>query len=187
MLKFNKDQLRLPVGGHHYVEYGKTFKGEDVPDLEKQIAAFRLANNIPAGNPKQEILNFYAKNWPYMVKRDYEGVETVSDEDYIHWRQWIYDTWSRPPKKLLTTKEAKERWEICLKCPLMRRFKWESTDESAELTRRAFILRRGIEIPHEIGYCSLHRTDVGVYVFIDQSKSFSAMKDAEQPKECWVS
>ncbi len=166
MLKINKDQKRLPVGGHHYIEYGKTFKGESVDEIEEQISAFRLANNIPAGNPKQEILAFYAKNWPWMVKEDREAVETISDEDYIAWREWVYSTWKNPPK--------------------LRKSRWESTDESSELVRRAYLLRRGIEVPINLTFCSCHRADLGVLVLTEQAKSYSARKDVEQPVNCWI-
>ncbi len=181
MLKINKDQKRLPVGGHHYPEYGKTFKGETVDELVKQVKAFRLANNIPAGNPEQEILMFYAKNWPFMVKEDREAKETVSDKDYTAWRQWIYDTWSHPPKKLITSKEAKERWDVCLSCPMMKRPAWKSTDESSELTRRAFVLRRGVETGVNNNFCSCHQVDLGVFVFLENQE-----KRQDQPVGCWV-
>lgn len=183
MLKFNKDQKRLPIGGHHYAEYGKTFKGKDVPDLSKQVAAFRLSNNIPAGNPEQEILTFYAQNWPYMVKEDREAVPVMEDVDYKAWRDWIYNAWSHPPKKLLTGKEAKERWEACLKCPARKTFPWKSTDESSELVRRAYVLRRGQETGVNNSFCDCYRADLSLFVFLDGA---SVQKDPEAPKNCWT-
>ncbi len=185
MLKIAPHQQRLPFGGHQYAEYGITFKGETFDVVKDKLTKFRLNNNIPAGNPGQEILAHYAKHWPWMVKSDGESPRMESTE-YIRWRDWIFRTWRTPPKKMVTPKEAKERWEKCLSCPMLRRRPMESTDESAELVRKAFILRRGIEVPTNLGFCALHGADLSVLVFTEPAKDFSDKKDTVQPECCWV-
>jgi hypothetical protein len=186
MLKLKENQKRQPVGGHHFTSHSTTFKGDTFYDVVKKLRQFRLINGLPVGDPAQEVLNYYAKNWPFMVMVSEENPTRVTKEEYVKWREWVQKTWENPPKKTITTKEAKLRWDVCLKCPFNKQFSWEGTDESAEITRRAFILRKGIEVPIGLGFCGLHSADLSVFVWIDNSKEFSSNKEEKQPSECWV-
>lgn len=187
MLKFNKNQKRLPIGGYHFPSHGTTFRADTLDGLVKKIKDFRTTNAIGAGAPEQEVLIFYAKHWPYMVMEDRDPPPPkITQEEYAQWRDWIQSTWTKPPNKTLTSKEAKSRWEVCQKCPFNKQLKWEGTDESAELTRRAFILRRGLEVPLNLGFCSRHRWDLSVAVWIDQATGFSAEPNHQKRPDCWV-
>src|SRR5690349_17404270 len=106
MLQLNTKQKRMPFGGHQYPEYGMVFRGETFKEVKDKLAKFRLDNNIPAGNPEQEILVHYLKNWPWMVIINDKPPASMGDEDYAKWRDWIHKTWKNPPRKHLTTKEA---------------------------------------------------------------------------------
>lgn len=184
MLKFNPTAQRQPFGGHHYPEYGVTFRGDSVEDVKAQLTKFRLNNSIPVGNPEQDILLFYAKHWPWLVKGDLSPKVTMEDADYAAWREWIYEEWKNPGS-LITRKEACMRWEKCLTCPRNLKFSWQSTDESNELTRRAFLLRKGLEVPIGLGFCDLHKADLSVMVFLKQPEKHSNKKDGEAEPGCW--
>lgn len=187
MLRLKENSKKSPPGGHHYPEYGVTFRGESCLDVIEKVRNFRLHNAISLGNPEQDVLNFYADNWPWLVKEDTESPPPEPNPDqFDKWREWISQTWKNPPKKLVTPKEAKDRWAICAACPFNEQFKFSESDESAELTRRAFLLRRGIETSKEVSFCACHNTDLGAFSFFDAARDFSHQKDKKQPPSCWV-
>lgn len=186
MYKLNQDQKRLPFGGHHFYDKGFMIKGETVKEVVGKITDYRLNNNRPIGNPEQEVLEYYALNFPWMVKKDNEEVPK-ENESYALWRKWVQKTWTNPPKKLITTKEASFRWDVCKKCPHNKPINWPESDESTQITRKAFLLRQGMEIPEELGFCSLHNVDIGVLTFIETPKDYSEQKkDTPGYPSCWV-
>lgn len=186
MLEYNKDQKRLPIGGHHFNAYGATFTGETFHEVVSKLAEFKRNNNIAAGNPEQEVLMFYFKNWPYMVKMSEKPQPFEPKGDYDYWRDWIFATWKKPPSKFITSAEAKERWDVCRNCGFLKKLNWPETKESTELARRAFILSRGMTSPDFLGYCSLHKAHLPALVFVDNPAPFSAKKEGDEPSECWV-
>lgn len=186
MLELNKNQKRLPIGGHHYAEYGVTFKGETFAEVVADVEKFRVNNCITIGNPEQDVLFFYMKHWPYMVV-EVVGVSGKPSSKYENWRSWIQKTWKNPPQKTLVPKEAQERWDVCKGCKFNEIMNWEQTDESKEMMRRSFLLRRGVDVPKKIGYCSRHRCDLPFFVFIEEADKFSAKsKDCEAFAGCWI-
>jgi hypothetical protein len=167
MLKLNPTSKKSPPGGHQYREYGITFKGEKFSEVVTKVRDFRLHNNHPVGDPEQEVLCYYADHWPWLVKEDRDAAEPESPPDqYFLWREWLHRTWRNPPNKIITVKEAKDRWDKCEKCPFNQQFKHDETAESSELSRRAFLLRRGIEVPEFLGFCSCHAADLGAFSLI---------------------
>lgn len=187
MLKLNRNQKREPIGGHQFVERSITFKGDTFDEVVEKIRDFRITNCLPVGDPEQEVLIHYVKNWPYMVTDDKGATWGTENLMFMAWRKWISDTWRTPPKKMVTTKEAVPRWEKCRSCPHNKKLDWEETDESSELKRRAFILRKGIDAPTDIGFCALHSADLGVITFIDNARDFSQKpKDKGDYPSCWI-
>lgn len=188
-LRLNNNQKRLPFGGHHFFENSMNhlLKGETFDDVVRQLTDLRINNNVPMGDPEQEILIFYAKNYPWMVKYDMEstGVEQLSPR-YQAWRRFVYNTWNKPPQKVVSNKEAAMRQERCLSCPYNQPLDWDETDESSELTRRAFLLRRGANLSQDIGFCTLHESDLGILTLVENPESYSARnKDTPNYPGCW--
>lgn len=187
MLKINKDQMRLPFGGHHFYEDGLMMKGDTFDEVKEKLTDFRLNNNRPLGNPGQDILLYYAVNFPWVVKEDENEIPEES-QSFLDWRAWIQKTWNRPPKKTIVTKEAEMRWVICMACPHnVPTSNGNRKIEVDQLKRKAFILRRGVKIPSDLGFCSLHRFDLGVATFIETPKDHSEQqKDTPNYPSCWV-
>lgn len=187
MLKLNPNQKRQPIGGHQFVEKGVTFTGDTFKEVVEKIYNFRTTNCLVLGDPEQDILVYYARNWPFMVMDDSVAIKTISPDRLFLWRQWIVEAWSKPPHKLVSGKEAAARWEICENCPFNKRLDWKETNETAELSRRAFLLRRGMTAPSFLGFCSLHNADLSVFTFIDNPEAFSKKKkDGEKVEGCWL-
>lgn len=186
MLIPNKESMRLPIGGHQYPSHGIMFRGDTFNELLQKLTDFRITNGIKLGKPEQEILQHYALHWPYMVRHIPGGADEPAD-DFEQWREWIQRVWAVPPKTVITPTEAKERWVKCLSCPMNKAFNWEDNEESRELERRAFLLRRGVDVPEGLGFCSCYSCDLAVAVFLeDKSGHFKQNKGTEKPGPCWV-
>lgn len=165
---------------------GPLIKAEKFPDLVKKLVDYRVSNGLPLGNPEQEILREYQVLWPYMVlPSDLPETKSPSDK-FLKWSRFIRRAWRTPPK-ILTIKEASFRWDVCLTCPYNQTMDWPETQESAAMTQRAFLLRRGIETPKTLGFCGLHNADLSVLTFTQDPKTFSEKgNDEPNPKACWV-
>lgn len=188
MLRINPDQQRGPRGGHHFqVPNGPMLRDEEFKGLVKKLVDYRVNNLIPLGAPDQEILRYYEKEFPYVVQETPQAERGGLTEAFTAWARWVRRAWRTPPKKTITTKEASCRWEVCQKCKHNKPFNWSDTPESMAMSQRAFLLRRGLEVPNGLGFCDLHCCDISVMSFIDNPKGFSEKPESEsQPESCWV-
>lgn len=187
MLKLKGNSHKIPYGGHHYPEYGMVFRGESYPEVVKKLKEFRITNNLGLGNPEQDVLVFYSTNWPWLVEWDYEGPQEEGvPAQFIQWRTWVQETWKNPPTKLVTPTEAKERWKVCENCPYNEQFKFSENDESAEITRRSFLLRRGLNAPIQLAFCACFKADLASLSYFDSPAKFVKPADVKKPDKCWV-
>ncbi len=183
----NKKQKREPAGGHHFVIDGTTIKGETFDEVVTKVNEYRRNNNLPVGDTKRDITLFYAKNWPYMVIRsEVEYEPKIFEEGYIKWRDWVYKTWSNPPAKFITKKEAEDRWDVCKTCPFNKPKNFSASPELSEINRRTFLMSRGLEAPSFLGYCALHSADLPTLVYADNPATLLFEKDNEPLENCWV-
>ncbi len=186
-LRLKENQKRLPFGGHHFRENGVTLKGDTFEDVEELLSNFRLINGKPIGNPKDEIIAYYAEKFPWMVEYDTnEQVVEPLSEEYIAWRDWISSIWGKTQGHFITRKEASFRWEICKKCPHNVGSPWDDSKESIEFSRKALLLKRGENTPENLRYCDLHKVDIGVASFQESARDLSR-KDDNKPDHpgCW--
>lgn len=185
--KLRPGQQLRPIGGHHFIEDGVKFEGDTPEEVVTKLSDYRLNNGAPIGQPMQELLSYYAKNWPFMVDEDY-GAEPPQTPSLrlTKWVEWVRSMWGKPSLKQITPKEAVTRWEVCLICPANVQLD-PSTPEQMETKRKAFMLRRGQDVPAKLGFCSCHRWDLPSAVFIEAPVVVSGkLKDAVQPPNCWV-
>jgi hypothetical protein len=186
MYVLKKNSHKAPFGGHQFHEYGTTIKAESYPELLEKVKNFRLTNSLPFGNPDQDILHYYVENWPWLVERA-DDVFVAPDAHYESWKAWVQKTWKKPPSKIVATAQAKTRWEVCQKCPFNRPINFPASPELDEAKKRTFLMKRGIDTPPTIGYCAVHRCDIGVLSFVDNAKDFSSKKPkGGSYEDCWV-
>lgn len=178
--------MRQPIGGHHFPvskPIVSILKGETLDELVQELTDFRINNGISLNNPLQDILEYYRQKWPYLVVVEQGDTEENSIRFEV-WRSWIQRTWAHPPKNLVPVKTAQERWDICEKCPYNKTKNWTRNDEHYELTKRAFLLRRGIDVPKYLGYCSFHGVDLGAFTMFDHPEKFVQSEGIY--KECFI-
>lgn len=186
MYVLRKNSHKAPFGGHQFHEYGTTIRADSYPELVEKVKNFRLVNSLAFGNPEQDILHYYSENWPWLVERK-EDTYVQTDSNYETWKNWIQKAWKKPPARIVATAEAKTRWAVCEKCPFNRPLNFPDSPELEELKKRAFLLKRGIDTPSTIGYCAVHRCDIGVLSFIDNAEDFSSKKQkGGSYGDCWV-
>lgn len=166
-----------------------TIKGESVKDVAELLENYRIINGKPLGDPFQEIVDYYAKKYPWMVQKDLnpEDGDKVREE-YISWRYWVAMVWGQPHKKFISRKEASMRLEVCKICPYNIEKPWDETRESTEFERKVLLLRRGEKMDEKIGYCSLHKAEISVACFYESPSGLSR-KDKDKPDHpgCWFS
>lgn len=184
-LKLN--MKREPFGGHHFRENGATLKGDNFNDVVDLLTNFRLINGRPIGNPTQEVINYYAEKFPWMVEYDLSGEEDEPvNQEYEAWRDWVSSVWGKPQNKFITRKEASFRWEVCKKCPFNIGSTWTETKESTEFSRKSLLLKRGEKTPENMVFCSLHHADIGVASFLESPRDFSRKdKNKSDHPGCW--
>ncbi len=178
---------REPFGGHHFRENSVTLKGDTFDEVVDLLSNFRLINGKPIGNPRQEVINFYAEKFPWMVEWDLEGKEDEPEkQEYLDWRDWVSSMWGKAQGKFITRKEASFRWDICKNCPHNVGTPWKETKESIEFSRKSLLLKRGEKTPEKYQYCDLHRADVAVASFLESPQEFSRKdKNKSNHPGCW--
>ena len=189
MIRLNRKQQRLPIGGHHYPEPGLMIKEETFDDVVKRLRSFRLDNGVKLGNPEADVLRYYAEKFPYMVEEYWpQRTDDDVDRDYLRYAHWIRTAWQNPPKGIISSKEAEFRWDKCKTCKCNVQNRWKTGHEQEDLLRRSFMLRHGLHAPSFLGFCTCNRWDNSVAVFLSDPEGFSAKeKTAEQEPGCWLS
>lgn len=195
MLKLNPKQARQPIGGHHFFDEksGIMFRGQTFGEVEEKLKEFRVMNALPVGDPNQEILRFYLKHWPFMVKESGDEAPPDSSPYFLQLAFWVRMAWNSIKTLGITPKEASSRWETCEKCPFNLRVDWDKeckTDaekkQMAEVNRRIFLLKRGAKTPSYLGFCALHGADISVLSFQQKPGTLSCKKAGEDHPACWV-
>lgn len=184
--KLNEHQQLRPHGGHHFTAHGILMKGDTLDEVVRQIKDYRINNAIPVGDPTDEVLQYYAAKWPFMVYPDEDAKEFRPSVMKERWMKWVRVRWLKPSVKQITLKEAEARWKVCQFCPYNKPLT-PVNDEQTAIARKAFMLRRGQTIPSNIGFCALHGADIGAMVFLEAPVEVSDKpKDAANHTNCWV-
>jgi hypothetical protein len=187
MLKYKQKSMRQPFGGHNYTERSMNFAADSLEELVTKVSKFRLNNHLPIGDPEQDILRHYLKNWPWLVVDDQAPDDTDVDQDYEDWKKFVRDAYGVAGLKTITSKEAEDRWKICEKCPFNVKLEVDYDEEAHSLRKTAFLIRRGTNVPSELGYCKLHKADLSIFSILEKPGALSRKQEGVEHADCWLS
>ena len=168
-------------GDHHFtIKDGPTLTAETADEVIAKIAQYRINNGIPQGNPRAELTEFYAKEYPFAVENGEPEDDAEHDAFFEEVIAWINRQWKNPPKQLLPIEDTHRRQECCQDCPL--RVKGVSDHGPAEIEarRRLFLLAKGAPLEDDLGACTFHKWDNRLALLIPLPEIIQ-----QSPKYCW--
>jgi hypothetical protein len=184
MLQFKTHLLRKPPEGWHYIEDTQTIEGDTPEDVEKKIAAYRVRNGRPPGDPHQDMIHFWYAKRPEFLEKAVEGTapRQISRPDELgSVLLWLQRLTQMGPDIEIGSGVIKERCSVCLECPNNIPLSGDAGIKS-EVDRRSFMLRKG-EIMPGLHFCSHHRVDLRVAVRL---RTEFLSPTAGQPAPCWM-
>lgn len=122
----------VPPGGFHFREKhaGSEIEltGDSIETLALALEKYRAFNGIPAGNPRQDIVDYICGNWPHFCSDD-SPTFTVGTPQSItaplsrRVADWTTRLWNLGAENFVRTDEAERRAAICRACPLNQDFR----------------------------------------------------------------
>lgn len=157
MLAYNHNALKPPLGGHRFRD-GTT--GETFAEVVRKIAAERVTNHLPFGNPEQEVLAYYQEIAPHLVTN---AGGNVANSDRQQVSESIMATaYGRFERLDRNDPVVQRRRDTCAACAHCRcTFEGDETPYSREAERVAVLLSGDLNVM-SLGYCTHHRWSVGV-------------------------
>ena len=185
-LRLKENSMRIPFGGHHFKDRAVMFKAEAFDELVGKVRDFRIANGIKIGNPEEEILIYYAKNWPWLVEENPEQQITKENPRYDKWRDFIFAMKKTPIRKYANDREIRTRYETCEKCKFRKKVTPRDKDEFEALKQKVFVFCRGSMVCGMDQFCDLHQAPIPVLLAPETTKDLLPPKDGNGSADCWI-
>jgi hypothetical protein len=188
----------IPPGGHHFIErHGTTerrIEGSSYDDVAEQLLRYRVANGIPLGQPRDEIVAYVCGTWPHFCAEQLSVPPPVSSKPgYIAgvtmWLQELAQRQAMSPKPLVGDEEANRRAEICRGCPLQKT--WEEGCGSCRdsIRRQGFVFRAGKDVSNakKVLGCSVlfQENHAAAWAHKDVLPPVPEEDKARLPHNCW--
>ncbi len=188
----------IPPGGFHFIEKTPTgeFKIEStsLASVQAALLTYRLNNNVPVGNPQQEVVDYICNNWPHFCSDNAEPylvpANPISREAHLSrrvsdWTRQIFDLGS---DNTVAPAEAERRAAICAACPLNADFHAGACGPCVESLERigfVWLRNRKTSFDEKLGGCKACGSFNRVAV---QASKLPPLTDADKaaldPK-CW--
>lgn len=186
MKEINPDAQRKPIGGHHFTDRGQIIHSDSFLELVQSLSDFRLANSFPFGEPKEEILAYYAAIAPWLVIDDDVKTRYMGVPAHVKpLREWLNETYRAGSVVLCSKIEAKERWAGCEGCKYASVIDWSYSIEMESLEKKVELLKGMKETPLDDSYCRLHKWATGAATYIKKPKINEINKE-RSPDSCFV-
>lgn len=170
----NPNCQRKPIGGHHYHEGEELIKGDTFSELVDSICDFRIANRLPVGDPRGDVIAYYEKEFPWILIEDECGdifKSEFSIPRHLHpMRDWLNEIWTKGSIKTVTKVEMAERAKGCEGCKYASEIDWDHSIETMELRKRVELLKGMRKTPLDKSYCRLHKWHNGLAVLLNAPK-----------------
>lgn len=197
----------VPPQGWHYFQEESRIEGETFEQLADNLASYRAANHLPAGDPKSDIERFVAARWPHVLglkeaPPDPDLPKTIYGKPEVKQLaqrvgSWCANRFSRIGAiHFVEADVAQRRANTCLACPAnVGNWKHETVENcpgcasSVEaVTVLSYKIRRGRSVEREgkLGACSILGHDGQCAVHLDASGLQHAKHYQNLlPSVCW--
>lgn len=188
--KLKEPRMKNPRGGWRWTEFGKEVTANGPGDLAHRITNMRKANNVEVGDPHSDIARELAATDPWMVKYAPSG-ENAAQRNVDPFtkvvEQWTFEK-LRTPAKFIHKLDARNRVDICLKCPHNQPIQHETEEESARYWRSLMIASRGeCMITDGLRACAHHKHDNRLAAYIeDPHPAMRCCGEKDSPSHCWI-
>jgi hypothetical protein len=179
--QLNYGHQHQPMEDHSFVDDGQLLTAKTLKGLVAAVREYRERNFHPAGDPEQEIAEYYCQKYPWLVqeaKHPEICPPEPKDGALEAVERFVRAVWITPPKYLLTPEEREVRAQICRACPFNAAVDLAG---SRELIRRQYLIAKG-DTAIGVGYCEFHRWHAGLACCIPGAK----LARPGGPEECWV-
>lgn len=193
----------VPPGGHHFIEKreghpDQRIEGGSYKEVAERLLGYRLANGFPPGNPLGEVHAYVCGNWPHFC--DEPVPLAVPDHNpkapapaHLSYRvlQFLNQLWRRQagaPRELAGDMLARQRAEVCARCPRQRSWTDGGCGTCIEQAQRVgYVYRAGRNsgIDKELLGCTILGQDNRTAVWSQNLPDITPEQRAELPPTCW--
>lgn len=169
--------MSQPHGGWGFpIPSGPALSDETVDGLAKKIAAYRMANGQPAGDPEHDIAKHYAPRFPWLIEEVEDDDVEVNDAE-----AWVHRAWRSYPVQMAEQRARDERFAQCVKCV---HFEPLNTDDMTLEAARRLLCLNPTKHRLEHGWCLLRGWIPSVAVQIHDPWSLADWTGKD--KDCWL-
>jgi hypothetical protein len=189
----------IPPGGYHFITAtpeGGTLKIEShsVESVQELLLKYRLNNNLPVGNPQQEVIDYICGTWPHFCTETTEAflvpAMSITREAHLSRRvsDWTARLWALGSDNAVAQPEADRRAAICSSCPQNKDYRPGACAPCVEsLDRLSFIWLRNRSTPFDqsLGGCRACGANLKTAV---QASRLPPLSDADKNSldpSCW--
>lgn len=190
--RIREPRMKNPRGGWRWTELGVEITESTPNELADHIARMRRANDLPVGEPMDEIAAHLSATDPWMVRYEPENKQEAPKKDPLTDRveRWTFDR-VREPAQFIHQFDAKQRAAVCHNCLFNRGLKHNSEEESARYWKSLMIASRGkCASPEADGLrvCALYGHDNRLAVWLESphTEAKCCENDEKKPKNCWI-
>lgn len=177
-----------PSGGHWFKDRdGSTHRGDSWAAVIARVTSYRKRNNMPPGDPEQEVHDFACKHNthlchdenPEVIKRALRG--TSMKGRVLKWLAEIRKSRATREIKFVEPSEASARAEICASCPGNTPYPagCGSCKAAVRASRDEVLGRRSVD--GRLNGCNLVGEDLPTSIHLDQVR----VNEPELPAHCW--
>ncbi len=180
----------LPPNGFYFVDSDEVrFTAPTLAKLVTAITEYRAMNNIAAGDPRQEVVDFTCARYPSGCRSNAKPLKAVAEHlplvsRVTRWLTIIIRGMSKQPGSYVSKLEANRRAAICLQCPHQANWLNQCPGCAAGMRRLSSSVRRGMEADggEKLLGCGVLGEDTRTSVFLDK---LAPSARPELPDFCW--
>lgn len=166
----------LPDNWDFYQD-GVWMAAPDKIELVKKVREYRVANNLPVGDPSQEVEDFNAAKTRTVYS---QRIDVTLREKVVKW----LESHLRLKNKFVDEQEADRRAAICAKCP-RNEIHWREGQKCRtcieNANRAGAIILMGRKQHRPLGACDILQQQNTVAVWLEEDK----VQNEELPDFCW--